>query len=274
MVAERQSVFVIGDVHGHTDTAVAALRRAGLLDEAGSWAGGNAALWFLGDLVDRGDQGLAAIDLVIRLQREAEDSGGRVHCLAGNHDLLFMGVHRFAPGPGASDLLDTWLLNGGRAEEVRDLNDEQASWMLSLPLVGKEDETLLVHSDAPFYTELGATVDEVNGAFARLLATESAEEWWRFTVRLFARFGLDSSAQQGAAGLASMLDHFSVQRIVHGHTPIPAATRVDPHAVTRPLVYSEGRCINCDGGMYLGGPGFVYRLHAGANDTEHSTIET
>ena len=33
-----------------------------------------------------------------------------------------------------------------------------------------------------------------------------------------------------------------------------------PEDVREPLVYSRGRCVNVDGGMYLGGPGFVYQL--------------
>ncbi|MGI8773642.1 MAG: metallophosphoesterase [Actinomycetota bacterium] len=272
MVPEPPPVFVIGDIHGQTDTAVDALKRAGILDSAGLWSAGPAALWFLGDLVDRGDQGLEAIDLVMRLQAEARLAGGRVQCLAGNHDLLFLGVRRFAPGPGASELLDTWLMNGGRAEEVRDLSDEQAAWMASLPLVGMEGDALLVHCDASFYKDLGASVDVVNERFAGLLQAGSVGEWWDFTVRLFGRFELDDARREGAAALSSLLAHFGAARVVHGHTPIPAAARVDPSSVTRPLVYSGGRCINCDGGMYLGGPGFVYRLDGTQRD-EGSTIE-
>ena len=70
-------VFVVGDVHGHRDALVALLREAELLDAAGRWAGADAVLWLLGDLVDRGPDGLGAIDLVRRLERE---SAGAVRC--------------------------------------------------------------------------------------------------------------------------------------------------------------------------------------------------
>lgn len=268
MVPERPPTFVIGDIHGQTDTALTVLEASGLIDAAGSWAGGEATLWFLGDLVDRGDKGLEAIDLVIRLQEEAASDGGRVRCLAGNHDLLFMGVKLFAPAPGAGELLDTWLMNGGRPEEVRDLSDEQAAWMTSLPLMGKEGDTLLVHCDAVFYADLGGSVEEVNDSFTRMLTSDSVAEWWRFTVKMFDRFQLDDRDARNAAALDSLLTRFGASRVVHGHTPIPAVARVDAAAVTEPLVYSRGRCVNCDGGMYLGGPGFIYRLP----DTGGSTI--
>lgn len=266
MVPERRPVFVIGDIHGQTDTALRALREAGLLDAEGTWAAGDATLWFLGDLTDRGDQGLEAIDLVMRLQSEASAAGGAVRCLAGNHDLLFMGVKRFAPGPGAGELLDTWLMNGGSPEEIRGLTDDQAAWMLSLPLIGREGDCILVHCDALFYKELGGSVEEVNEYFSGLLATDSPDEWWRFTVKMFDRFQFGDRI--GSGRLGAFLDHFQAGRVIHGHTPIPAATRADPSAVVEPLIYAGGRAINCDGGMYLGGPGFVYRLP----DSPGSTI--
>jgi hypothetical protein len=272
MAPERPPVFVIGDIHGQTDTALGALERAGLIDGSGTWSGGDAVLWFLGDLVDRGDQGLAAIDLVMRLQREASDAGGRVHCLAGNHDMLFMGVKRFAPGPGASEMLDTWLMNGGRAEEVRELTDEQADWMTSLPLLAMEGNDLLVHCDAVFYKDLGTSIESVNEGFAAMLDNGSVEEWWDLTARLFGRFQLDDLTREGALAVASLLEHFGAERVVHGHTPIPAAMHIDPQVVTEPLIYSGGRCINCDGGMYLGGPGFVHRLDR-APGPDGSTID-
>ncbi len=38
---------------------------------------------------------------------------------------------------------------------------------------------------------------------------------------------------------------------------IAVADSVAPKA---PFIYANGLCVNVDGGMYLGGPGFVYRL--------------
>ena len=63
-------------------------------------AGRDARLWLVGDLVDRGPDGVGVIELVRRLQRE-----GDVHCLLGNHELLLLAARRFpdvdAGDPGA-----------------------------------------------------------------------------------------------------------------------------------------------------------------------------
>ncbi|HEX9439253.1 MAG TPA: serine/threonine protein phosphatase, partial [Roseiflexaceae bacterium] len=53
---------------------------------------------------------------------------------------------------------------------------------------------------------------------------------------------------------------FGGRQIVHGHTPISSMRRCLPEEVVEPLVYAGGLCVNVDGGMYLGGPGFVYQV--------------
>jgi hypothetical protein len=58
------------------------------------------------------------------------------------------------------------------------------------------------------------------------------------------------------------LGGFGGKRLIHGHTPISAMANVQPADVRSPLIYAEGLCINVDGGMYLGGPGFVFQPSA------------
>ena len=48
--------FVVSDVHGHLDDLRHVLAQAGLVTDD-RWVGGNASLWVLGDLVDRGPDG-------------------------------------------------------------------------------------------------------------------------------------------------------------------------------------------------------------------------
>ncbi|MCB0173968.1 MAG: hypothetical protein KDI62_16720 [Anaerolineae bacterium] len=62
------------------------------------------------------------------------------------------------------------------------------------------------------------------------------------------------------AGLITADDIWAGQRLVHGHTPISKITDQPPKTVDEPLLYAGGRCVNVDGGMYLGGPGCLYRL--------------
>jgi hypothetical protein len=65
---------------------------------------------------------------------------------------------------------------------------------------------------------------------------------------------------QGAARARAFLRQFGGTRIVHGHTPIPLLLGCAPERVREPYVYADGLCVNVDGGMMLGAPGFVYRV--------------
>ena len=81
-------VVAIGDVHGSYDKLLKLLRGTGLVDEKLAWTGGDTHLVFVGDLIDRGPDDRPVLDLVRRLQTEAEAAGGRVHTLLGNHEVM------------------------------------------------------------------------------------------------------------------------------------------------------------------------------------------
>ena len=78
-------VYIVGDIHGQYEQLVGLLRGERLVDERLDWAGGAALLWFIGDFFDRGPCGVASVDLVMRLQAQAEQVDGCVRALLGNH---------------------------------------------------------------------------------------------------------------------------------------------------------------------------------------------
>ena len=81
-------VVAIGDLHGDLEAARAALRLAGAIDEQDLWIGGELVVVQTGDILDRGDQEEAIMDLFQRLRVEAGQAGGAVHFLNGNHELM------------------------------------------------------------------------------------------------------------------------------------------------------------------------------------------
>jgi hypothetical protein len=81
-------VVAVGDVHGAFDEFVAILQECKLVSPEGVWIGGKTHLVLLGDLVDRGPRGRQVLDLVMRLQVEARESGGWIHVLLGNHEVM------------------------------------------------------------------------------------------------------------------------------------------------------------------------------------------
>lgn len=81
-------VVAIADVHGAYGAMVKALQAAEVVDADLAWAASDTHLVIVGDLLDRGPDSRNAMDLLIRLEGEAESSGGRVHVLIGNHEAM------------------------------------------------------------------------------------------------------------------------------------------------------------------------------------------
>lgn len=246
-------LFVVGDVHGHREALVRLLRDAGLLDGSERWAGADARLWLLGDLVDRGPDGIGAIELAMRLERE-----GDVGCLLGNHEVLMLATHRFADvelDALGTTFRDVWARNGGRAGDLAALRDDHVGWLVERPPFARVDDWLLLHADTDAYLEYGASPEAIATAVARVLATGGAAEHGELRDAVSDRLALSDPVR-----LDRVLATLGGSRVVHGHTPIGIVTGEDPTEVTRPLVYAEGRAVNADHCLFAGGPGFVVRL--------------
>lgn len=81
-------VVAVGDVHGAFDKFTAILRTARMIDARDNWSGGRGVLVQTGDILDRGADSRRAIDLLRRLERDAQQAGGRVVSLLGNHEMM------------------------------------------------------------------------------------------------------------------------------------------------------------------------------------------
>jgi calcineurin-like phosphoesterase family protein len=94
-----QRIVAIGDLHGDFDHFVRLLRWSYLVDGDLHWTGGKSHLVQMGDVMDRGDEAREIFDLIKRLEKEAEDAGGRVHMILGNHEEMNL-MNRSTQYPG------------------------------------------------------------------------------------------------------------------------------------------------------------------------------
>jgi hypothetical protein len=255
------TLYVVGDVHGHLAPLTRALRESGLLDEHGAWSGGDARLWFLGDLTDRGPDGIGVIDLIRRLQGEAAAAGGEVGCVMGNHDMLLYGS-RFVPESPVSEvrtIVQVWALNGGQEHDLAALDEERAGWLAGLPAVALVDDHLLLHADTLAYLEFGATIDDINAAVRTVMRERDERAFGRSTRLLFRRFEF-LEHNDGVAHARLLLEQLGGRRIVHGHSTIPETFGVPPSAVQGPVTYADGLVMAVDTGLALGAPCIVVAL--------------
>lgn len=89
-ISTRERVVAFADVHGAYDDWVALLRELGIVDDQLNWSGGMTHLVSLGDLVDRGPGSRDVVELLSKLDTQAEQAGGAVHMTLGNHEVMVM----------------------------------------------------------------------------------------------------------------------------------------------------------------------------------------
>lgn len=246
------STYVVSDVHGHLADLRDALVQAGLLGEEDRWTGGaDADLWVLGDLVDRGPDGIGVVRLVRSLQEQAPD---RVRVLMGNHESLMLGYHLFPDTRFAG----VWLINGGHEMDQEGLSEDDVAWLRALPVMARTGEHLLMHSDTTEYLTWGSSVEEVNATVADLLAGDDAQQHFDVFAALTSRY--DFAGRDGEKVATDMLGTFGGSVIVHGHSIIGSLIDVPSEEVDGPISYAGGRVVAIDGGRYDGGPLLLVRL--------------
>jgi hypothetical protein len=238
------SLYVLSDVHGYSADLVQGLDRAGFGDDD--------QLWILGDLLDRGPDGIGVINLVMGLQQRWPD---QVHALMGNHEILALGRNRFPD----SRFADSWRINGGKRRDQDALTDEHVAWLVSLPLMARVGEFLFVHSDTTQYLTWGDTVEAVNETVRSALSDpDDFQAHWDVWAKLTSRYHFAGS--DGGEVARQVLSTYGGELIVHGHSIIGTLVDVPSAEVTQPILYADGLVLAIDGGRYDGGPLLIIEL--------------
>lgn len=260
------ALWVVGDVHGAFDKLRALLILAGLTDRNGNWTGQDAHLVFLGDYLDRGPDGIGVIRLIQQLEEQAAQAGGQVTALIGNHEVMFLAAQRFRMLDPTDRLgfYEYWAGNGGQSEDMQRLQPADIRWLSERPALALIEDWLMVHADSLFYTQLGATLGEVNAEVRELLRSTEANEWGGFANAFVDR--LNYAEENGAVLAQRMLSRYGGKRLVHGHSPVHLLRGENRQniqgEVTAPIEYAGGLCVDVDSGMaYFPEAGFITRLH-------------
>jgi hypothetical protein len=122
--AVPEALIAIADVHGNYDDFVAILRHTGLIDQQNHWSGGKTTFVQTGDILDRGPKPREAMNLLMALEKEAPQAGGRVVPLLGNHEMMnMMGDLRYVTPLNYASYAD-----GNSEQRQKAAYDEFAKW--------------------------------------------------------------------------------------------------------------------------------------------------
>lgn len=86
-------VVAVGDIHGDYEKFIAVLHLCQITRFEGGqerWMAGQAHFVQTGDVLDRGSDSKRVMDLLMQLEEQAQQAGGRVHALIGNHEYMTM----------------------------------------------------------------------------------------------------------------------------------------------------------------------------------------
>ena len=255
--AER--IVAMADWHGDLAAARKALRLAGAIDDDDRWIGGDLVLVQTGDQLDRGDEEQAILELLDRLQDEAQAAGGALHLLNGNHELMNTRLDlRYVTEGGFADFQDavtiteedSLLLAHEPAQRARVAafrpGGPYARLLAERPVVLVIDGNVFVHGGVlPLHLDYG--LDRLNtevrewllgnGEAPAFIHTRESPTWTRNYS--------DEVDSNDCAQLAEVLARMGATRMIVGHT-------VQEEGI-RPLCDDQVWCIDAGLSEYYGG---------------------
>ncbi len=185
-----ERLVAFADVHGAYAELITLLRETGIVDAQDRWTAGRTHVVSLGDLLDRGADSRKVMDLLMRLQGEAQAAGGRLHVVLGNHeamnvlgDLRYVDPGEFAAyadvesateradrrkaweaaqGAGSGPAFDQRFPPGYFGHRAAlSANGTYGQWLLSLPVAIAINDTLFMHA-GPSSVLRGMSLQELN----------------------------------------------------------------------------------------------------------------
>lgn len=87
---QRKETVIVSDPHGDLDCFVSVLRNNGVIGKRYEWTFGKNQLVIIGDVFDRGKDVLPIFWLIYKLEQEAQEAGGVVTFMLGNHEEMVL----------------------------------------------------------------------------------------------------------------------------------------------------------------------------------------
>jgi len=228
-------IVAIGDVHGDLAHTRESLKLAGVIDASDHWVAGNATFVQTGDVMDRGDDVRAILDLLRNLEKEASAAGGRAIELIGNHEMFNLVGDQASASPA-----DMASFGGEEARRAAfSPSGDYGAWLRTHKAVVIVDDTVFVHGGiTPEMARLGedamnaGVLAYLNGGPQSSFVGRDGPLWFRGYAR--------EAAPDACSLLGQALETLHVRRMVVGHTPSDDG---------RVIASCEGRVIDIDSGI-------------------------
>ena len=162
------NIAALSDIHGQYDLLVRLLVNNNIIDSSLDWIFGKGHLVIVGDIFDRGDKVNEILWLVYKLEIQANNSGGQIHYLLGNHE--YMILYNDLRYVNNKYILSAKLMNLKHYE----LYDEQTvigRWLRSKPTIIKINNIIFTHGgiSEEFLSYAGSDLDKINNRMRKFI---------------------------------------------------------------------------------------------------------
>lgn len=243
-------LFVVADTHGEYEILVQMLRSQRIVDDRLGWNFGRGHLVILGDVFDRGAHQTEILWLIYALEAQAQQAGGGVHLLVGNHEI--MALHDDARYLNPKYRQVAALLGVGSYANLFDDDSVLGQWLHSKAAVVKINDLLCLHGGmSPEVVDRDLAIADINAAVRQswhprdvteaqdrerieFLLGQNGPLWYR-------GYFPDQAGHVEASdeGVDRVLKHFNVHRILVGHTRVPTITPLMRGKVIAVQVYPQ-----------------------------------
>ncbi len=218
-------IFAISDIEGNYYDFVTSLKNNGIIDDELNWEFGKGHLVLLGDFVDRGQYVTQVLWLIYKLEQEAKKSGGKVHYILGNHEIMIIaGYYKYVN-------IRYKILSYKSGIDMYDLYSDQTelgAWLRSKNVIEKIGDIVFVHagiSDSLF--QLNLSIPKLNRIARKSIHNPRTEITHATDVLLdnhsilWYRGYIEDNNNAGKISRESLdkiLSYYKAERFVIGHT--------------------------------------------------------
>jgi predicted MPP superfamily phosphohydrolase len=217
-----RSIAALSDLHGQYHLAIKILQNNGIIDQNLNWTFGKGHLVIVGDIFDRGDKVTELLWFVYDLEKQALDSGGKVHYLLGNHEYMIM--QKDLRYINKKYRLTEQLLK----TPYNELYGKQTligRWLRSKSTILKINDNIFVHGGiSQEFLDDAFNLDETNQMMRRSLYEDEKEVKWDSLYKkynyshspIWYRGYFTDSLKKGQVN--KILKKLDVRHIIVGHT--------------------------------------------------------
>ncbi|NQZ83002.1 MAG: metallophosphoesterase [Colwellia sp.] len=220
-------VAAASDFHGQYDLMLKLLMNNHIINDKKQWVFGNGHFVITGDVFDRGDKVTEILWFLYQLEQQAEQAGGKVHLLLGNHEVMVLNgdlryLHPkyvetakrlqqpFERLYGKDTLLGKWLRSKSVLVKVNDMLFAHGGFH---PSLAKEKRTLAEINQVFKENLVKGELMQPRAGWGEYLHKTNGPIWYRGYFK-----GSRKDEGASSAEIDLLLSHFDVEHLIVGHT--------------------------------------------------------